>query len=359
MNIAIVQDHLRLGGTESQSVALANAFADAGHAAMLLVFRPGGPLHERLDPRVLSRSLQRRDRHLDWFAPGLVRTLRGFQPSAVLLMGRMAHVHGWRLPSALPQSRIVATVRTGKSLPWLFRLTLARAHTVVANSHAAAARLAAIPGIAPRRLHVVHNGIVPRPPAPPGSRAAVRSAIGTPADAVVFLCAAMMRPGKGHRDLVAATAGLVLDRPWELWLAGNGSEMRPCLDLARRGRIEDRVRFLGTRDDVPRLLAGADIAMLASRPGIESLPNFLVEAQWEGLPAVATDVDGVRETMIPGQSGLLVRPADAEALRDAMRDLARDPGLRGRFSEAARAHARAAFDPARQSRRYLEILQGG
>jgi len=93
MKILIVQDHLRSGGTERQSVLLANAFSAAGHATGLLTFRPGGALDSTVSSSVERGSLQKSDRGLDWFAPGLSAAARRFDPEIILCMGRMAK---WR-----------------------------------------------------------------------------------------------------------------------------------------------------------------------------------------------------------------------------------------------------------------------
>lgn len=354
MRIALVQDFLRVGGTERQTTALAREFAAAGHDVMLVTFRPGGPLAREVAPPVHHVALQPFDMHLDWFAPGLRRTLRAFAPDVVQLMGRMANCHGTRIIAGLPRARVVATFRTGKTVPALFRRTLRRAHAVVANSAEAARRITRDHGLAPSRVHVIRNALAaPAEPAP-GARERVRNELGAAPDTVVFVCTAMLRPGKGHRRLVEAAALLPRDFPWMLWIAGDGTERSSCESRARSLGLAERVRFLGLRRDTPELLAAADIAVLAS--DLESLPNFLVEAQWLGLPSVACDVAGVGETFLPGVSGILVPKGDPVALAAAMVDLARDAGRRAAMSAAARDHARAEFEPARQNGRYLELF---
>ena len=87
----------------------------------------------------------------------------------------------------------------------------------------------------------------------------------------------------------------------------------------------------------------------------ESLPNFLVEAQWNGLPVIAWDVAGVRETFIPAESGVLVPENDREQFVAAIHLLATDSNTRTRMSEAAIAHAHREFEPERQNARYLEL----
>jgi glycosyltransferase involved in cell wall biosynthesis len=356
MRIALVQDHLRVGGTERQTVALANAFSAAGHEVLLLTFRPGGPLTASIDPRVPRTSLLPVDLRLDWFAPGLARALRAFSPDVVQLMGRMANAHGWRLRSALPDAAIVATFRTGKSVPRLYRRTLVEADAVVANCTEGATRLARTCGITGPKVHVIRNGIAPLTDPPPDSRAAIRTALGTSAEAVVFLCVAMMRRGKGHRDLVRIAAGLQLDGPWELWLAGDGAESAACRRLARKAGLVDRVRFLGLRNDTASLIGASDVAVLASHTGFEALPNFLVEAQWLGRPAITYDVGGAGEAIVPGESGLLVPEGDEAAFRVAMAQLARDTEARECAGNIAREFTRREFDSARQTQRYLEVF---
>jgi glycosyltransferase involved in cell wall biosynthesis len=354
MKIALVQDRLRVGGTERQTVALARAFAAAGHDVLVITFRPGGPLSGDVGAGVRHVALQPFDLHLDWFAPGLVRALREFAPDVVQLMGRMANCHGARLVGATPDARVVATFRTGKRIPFLYRRTLRRAAAVVVNSAEAARRIARDHGVEGAHVHVIRNALA-APAVPAGdARARVRTELSATADTVVFLCTAMLRPGKGHRRLMQAAAELPRDLAWALWVAGEGTERAPAEALARELGLEGRVRFLGLRRDTSDLYAAADVAVLAS--DLESLPNFLVEAQWLGLPVAACDVAGVGETFRPGESGLLVPQGDHAALAAAMTRLARDPALRARMAGAAREHARAEFEPDRQNARYLELF---
>lgn len=345
-----------MGGTERQTVALARAFASAGHEVLVVTFRPAGPLAQDLGASVRHVALQPFDLRLDWFAPGLVRTLRRFAPDVVQLMGRMANCHGTRLIGALPDARVIATFRTGRRIPLLYRRALRGAAAVVVNSAEAARRIAREHGVAGARVHVIRNALAA--PAAPArdARARLRAELSATPDTIVFLCTAMLRPGKGHRRLVQAAAALPRDLAWALWVAGEGAERGPAEALAGALGIAGRVRFLGMRRDTSDLYAASDVAVLAS--DLESLPNFLVEAQWSGLPVAACDVAGVGETFRPGESGLLVPAGDHAALAAAMEQLARDAALRARMAAAAREHARAEFEPGRQNARYLELFAG-
>mgnify|MGYP003345339677 CR=1 FL=1 len=173
MKILIVQDYLRSGGTERQSVLLANGLAAAGEAVTLLTFRPGGALATTVDARVDFQSLQPIDLGLDWLAPGLLAEVRRIAPDVVLCHGRMANCQAGRIQNATPAAAVIATMRTGKPLPWLFRRSLQQVAHVVANSREAQDNLVAAHGIPAGKITLIHNALV----FPPASNVA-RNEIG-------------------------------------------------------------------------------------------------------------------------------------------------------------------------------------
>ncbi len=348
MKILLVQDWLRGGGTERQTVFLARAFAARGHVVTLITFRPGGALATDLaGTSVYLRALQSFDTRLDWFAPGLVNAARAAAPDIVLCMGRMANCRATQLQRALPHAAVVATVRTGKSLPWLYRRSLRATRHVVANSEFARRTLVAHAGAA-ERCTVIPNALLfagllaiePAPVTPP-----------------IILNVAQFRRGKGHAELIAICATLPRSLDWKLELVGDGPERPRCERLAAASGIADRVVFHGWQSDPARFYRGASIAALASQPGYESLPNFLVEAQCAALPVVAFDTDGVAETFRDGASGRLVPAGDHTGFATALAELLRRADCRAAMSAAARTWAREHFDPERQVGAYLELFE--
>jgi glycosyltransferase involved in cell wall biosynthesis len=354
MKILVLQDRLRSGGTERQSILLTRAFAAAGHAASLLTFRPGGTLGAAaagLD----VRSLQPFDFGLDWAAPGLRGRVRRLAPDLVLAMGRMANCLAGGLARGPGGPAIVATLRTGKPLPWLYRRTLRRADHVVANCREARDAAVARLGVPPGRASVIHNALVFPPAGPPGRDEAGRARLGAGPGTLVLLSVAMFRPEKNQRELVEVVAGLPPGLDWQLWLAGDGPARAACERLAARRGLADRVKFPGFFADPGPLYAAADLAVHAS--GSESLSNFLIEAQARGLPAVAAEAQGVRECLVPGRTGIVVPRGDRAAFRAAIRELAGEPAeARAARRAAAQDYARAAFDPGRQVAAYLELF---
>ncbi len=362
MKILVLQDYLRSGGTERQSVLLANAFAAAGHPTTLLTFRPGGTLNGTVDATVTRATLQPFDTRCSWFAPNLVRSARQHRPEVILCMGRMANCQAGRLQSRLPETYVIATLRTGKKLPWLYRRSLRQVRHVIANSQASARWLHHRLGLPGQKISAIPNAIVfPAPAA--GSNdgraaSAERTMLRTQHQAgpatTVLLCVAMFRPEKNHRELLQIAARLPRNGDWQLWLAGEGETRAGCAALVQQLGLADRVKFLGYQANPTPLYHAADVAVLSSQS--ESLPNFLIEAQAHGLPVVAYDVGGVRECFLPEKTGWAVPPGDVTAFAAALAPLLADPARRAALAAGARAFAHDGFAPASQIRRHLELF---
>jgi len=150
--------------------------------------------------------------------------------------------------------------------------------------------------------------------------------------------------------LVAFDHVAVTRRDAVLVVVGDGPLRK---DLERGAR--SRVRFLGWRDDVARILADADVALLSSRN--EGTPVALIEAAASGVPAVATRVGGVPSVVQDGETGLLVEPGDVQSLASALRRLVRDRDLSRRMGETARRRARDRFSEARMLRDLRELYR--
>ncbi|MBA2348527.1 MAG: glycosyltransferase family 4 protein [Solirubrobacterales bacterium] len=161
---------------------------------------------------------------------------------------------------------------------------------------------------------------------------------------LTILCVAALEHRKGHLVLLDALARLAGEgsRP-RLILAGEGSERDTLAAAALRLGLADRVTFLGAvgHDRTAALYAAADVFCLSSYA--EGIPTVLMEAMAAGVPVVATDVGGVSELVDDGRSGLLVPPARADRLADALDAVLRDEELRTRLGAAGRARVRADY----------------
>jgi len=355
MKILVLQDRLRSGGTERQSILLTRAFAAAGHAASLLTFRPGGALRPAAAGLAVA-ALQPFDFGLDWAAPFLRSRIRRLRPDVILAMGRMANCHADSLARRPEGAAVIATLRTGKPLPWLYRRALRRASHVVANCREAREAAVGRQGVLPDRVSVIYNALVFPPTGEAAREEALRARLGAGPGTAVLLSVAMFRPEKNQRELVEVVAGLPAGLDWQLWLAGDGPARAACERLVESRGLGARVKFPGFYDDPGPLYASADLAVHASWS--ESLSNFLIEAQARGLPGVAAEAQGVRECLVPDRTGFVVPRGDRAAFRMALVRLIGEPAEAKRARSAeARAFARATFDPARQVAAYLGLFQ--
>ena len=128
--------------------------------------------------------------------------------------------------------------------------------------------------------------------------------------------------------MLPSSAGRML-----LLIAGDGPD-RSGIEAAFAGRTPVEVRFLGTRSDVPVLLAAADLFVFPTLH--ENLSNALLEAMAHGLPVVASAVGGNVE-VLRGGGGVLVPPGDPRALADALVPLLTDEAARRELAGPARA----------------------
>lgn len=176
-------------------------------------------------------------------------------------------------------------------------------------------------------------------PVPDGARERVRGALGLPAGAPLVLTVSRLAPQK-RLDVLLEAARLL--GPEVTWLLVGDGDPGVAARL-RAGSEGTGVRLLGARDDVPELLAAADVFALTS--DWEARALVVQEAMAAGVPVVATEVGGLPE-LLEGV-GLLVRPGDPRAVAEAVSQLLEAPSRRAALAEAARRRA-ATFPTAEQ-----------
>jgi glycosyltransferase involved in cell wall biosynthesis len=191
-------------------------------------------------------------------------------------------------------------------------------------------------------------------------RRLTRTSLDTPERAIVIVLASRSERWKGHTVLLEALSYLRDVPAWVWWQIGGAQRPAEARFLdslrqsANRFGIFDRVRWIGERDDVPRLLAAAD---LYCQPNLEPEPFgvVFVEALAAGLPVVTAGAGGACE-IVDDSCGVLVPPRDPRALAAELRPLIEDDGRRARLAAAAPARARRLCDPATALRRLAEVL---
>ena len=363
------------GGIERYSVRLASGLAQHG-AYLRFACLPGGrvgrlcaaagiptlPLAVRNsgDLRAawrLARMIGRE--HIDLVH---VHSRRDYLPALLgVVLARRLAPSPTRRPRLLLHAHMVRPL--GAPGRMSSRLFERHADGVLAVSEAVQTHLLAGYNFAPGFVRLLHNGVdLERFPPFASHRAqawrrALRQEWAIPQGALVIAMVGRLDT-KGQDAMLAAAPPLLAEAPG-LHIVFAGAEGQPGTQarlraLARAGGLEERVKFLGAREDVPAVLAAADV--LVHLPQDESFGLALAEAMASGLPTVATDIGGCREVTLEGQTGRLIPPGDQEALLRALLPLlgAGSGPLRHRLGAAGRARVDEKFSLAGQGARLEE-----
>lgn len=211
-------------------------------------------------------------------------------------------------------------------------------------------------------LTVIGNGVdLSRFPPDQRARDEVRAELGAGRNDVVVLTISRLVREKGLLELADAAVALRGESTLRYWITGSvlPSDRTGVVDGLRGHEaarlLGGRWQLLGHRDDVPRLLAGADIFALPSYR--EGLPRSVIEAMASGVPAVTSDIPACRELVVPDETGLLVPVRDAAALAAAIGRLAGDRATRERFGARARELARSRHNEHEVVERQLRVLR--
>jgi glycosyltransferase involved in cell wall biosynthesis len=170
----------------------------------------------------------------------------------------------------------------------------------------------------------------PYDPARPRERRIVFVGRMSPSKGIDVLLHALVRVNKACPDVTVE-------------FIGDGPVRRRCEELADSLGVGGMCRFVGAVP-IEEVYERLSTAALQVTPSIhEAFGNINVEGHSVGLPVVASDVDGISEVVLDGETGLLVPPGDQEALADGIIKLMRDDEMRERFGRAARAHFERRF----------------
>jgi len=248
--------------------------------------------------------------------------------------------------------KVCKVLRRRVALRWAMR----NSDHAVMVSRATQRQFATDLGLNEARFTVVPNGV----PVRSGNASRVRAEFGIAAGECVLVAVGTLERHKGHRVLLEALVSLVrggLSTPWRLIIAGGrgGDQHESLLEFVRTEKLSDRVHIVTNRNDIPDLLALADVFVM---PSIwEGLPMALLEAMVGGKAIVASATAGIPEAILDGRDGLLAPPGDVGKLAEALRAVISDPACRVALSAAAAARGRREFTVQVMADRYEALYR--
>lgn len=211
--------------------------------------------------------------------------------------------------------------------------------------------------VAPRgvsKIEVLYLGIGDAPQVKQ-SRSEVRRSLGLADDTCVVVAVARLAPQKALHVMLQALSSTRTGPV--LLVLGEGPLERELRDRARGLGLDERVRFLGFRDDVADIVAAADLFCLSSI--WEGVPLAVQEAILLGVPVVSTDVGGMGEIVGDRRSGRLVPAGDASALAEAIDDICSSPDHGAVYARRALGDLRVRFSTDVMLERLKTIYKAG
>ncbi|MEA2332355.1 MAG: hypothetical protein QOH58_2493 [Thermoleophilaceae bacterium] len=362
MRLLFVAPDMERGGAERHWATLIPALRRRGAAVRLLCLNGEGPLFDEVrSAGVPTACLHLRGRG---DLPALRHALAeaGGRPDAVVTRGVSPQLVGQAIASAAGAAHVLnehtPLTPAGDLLAMrphqrvLTRLVAPRVDRVIAVSARQAAPLQRL-GYRAERIVAVPNGLFDGDVATHADPAATRRALGLDGGDFAVLCVANLRAEKRVDAFIEAVARARAQVPRLRGLvAGDGPERER---LERLAAEHEGVELLGSRGDVPGLIAATDALCLLSEA--EALPISLLEAMALARPVVTSDVGGTGEAVADGDTGFVVPPGDVAAAGAALADLAARPERARAMGERGRERQRTRFSGEAMVDGYLRALR--
>ena len=211
-------------------------------------------------------------------------------------------------------------------------------------------------GIEDFRLEVIRSAVDTEAFSQVPDCASMRREFGLDEDMIAIAAAGQLIPRKGHRHLLEAMSTLRLTHPeLRLVIFGEGYLNNQLRAQASALGLGDAVQFAGYRDDLDALIGCFDLFVHPA--SAEGLGIAVLKASAAGLAVVACDAGGLCESVVDGQTGLLVAPGDADALGQAIRTLVDDEAMRANLGAAGRERMQNEFSIATMAAQHVVLYE--
>jgi glycosyltransferase involved in cell wall biosynthesis len=370
-NVLFASSYTGLGGGETALLTLAHALDPARFLPHLLAPRDG-QLPEQWRAAGWPVHIRPYRGATVYFIPALWARLPISRHIEQLIHDEhihLAHSDYHTLPVLLPAAARAGIPALWTCMGWWFRPKcwqrgfFRRSGATFAHSQAIKdGFLGSPPFMPPERVEVLYPGVDTGRFHPAVDGLKVRFEAGIPQGAPVVALVARFQDVKGHDVFQAMARQVALQIPAARFIvagentqtAADNSYKQRILETAQHDRLlHHRLKYLGFRPDVERVIAAADVVVCSSH--FESYGMVNVEAMACGQPVVSTNRGGPAETVADGVTGYLVAPGDAAGFAARVIELLRDPALRGRMGEAGRARVEARFSAQSNGDQFTQV----
>lgn len=340
---------LDVGGAEKAFVRILSGLQTRGWDVHAVSLRDAGPLSEDLKQAGIPVDALECGGIADFRAFWrLKRLVQSSSPDVVLSFLHQANFYGRLAARSRPDAAVVSGIRVAdrrKSITLPDRWTSGRVDQYVGVSREVMRQHREWCGLAEDRCGWIPNG-VDLPAAIDETQRA--------ADQLLFV--GRLTDQKSPQTLLNALStvrqqGIQL----QLKMVGNGPLLATLKQQSEQLGLENAVEFLGHRSDIPAIMQKATVLVLPSQ--WEGMPNVVLEAMANGLPVIASDVDGIRDVVVDGETGVLVAPGDSDAMAEAIVRAIGQPELRRILANAAAIEVAANYDWETVVDTYDELLR--
>jgi L-malate glycosyltransferase len=337
LRIIQVNRHSPGGGGSEQAFHLALALQRRGHHLLFLT-APDERWRKRCDTAGLPLAFLPMQGRFDFVMAGRLASLIKRQGAQVVHAhkGREQALAFWasfftRIPVLVANRGVSFSVGRLRALKYRYRTD-----AVVAVSESVRQELLAS-AVPASKLVTIYGGVDVNRFHPEVDGEGVREELKIPSEALVIMKVAHVREWKGYEIFLQAAAIVAAAEPRAMFVGiGRGTGETPELDhLVRALHLGNRLHWAGFRDDLPQMLAAADICVHAATAG-EGVTGAVREAMAMAKPVVVTDVGCNRELVVDHETGLLVPPRDPKRLAAGILTLIRSPERTGAMGWAGR-----------------------
>ncbi|MDF1836532.1 MAG: glycosyltransferase family 4 protein [Planctomycetota bacterium] len=354
MHIFHVDPEMGFSGGEVQVFLLIDGLVERGHTCTV-VAQPDSLVEKAAKERNLRTVSVRMRGDWDYLAVRRISwALSAAQPDVVHLhTGRANWLGGWAAKRegipAISTRRMDRRVKNNRKSRRIYgsfvQHTAAISPAVLRQLHEG--------GVPPERSELIWSVVDPSKLQPSRPRGEMRKELGLEESQSTVLAAGALVARKGFDCLIEAIAR-VESRPM-LCIAGEGPAQDELWDLALGLGLSDRVKLLGKRKDMPDLLGAADLFAMPSRA--EGLGIAALEAMAAGLPVLASEVGGLQDLVLHGETGRLLHAGDVPAWAVAIGQTLADPAETRRMGAAGKERVERSFLPAQMVEAYEKLYR--